>query len=230
MRRSISQNRIQPIHFPRFSFGAGSLEIGRRPHRLAGPAPARRKQPTARSSPPRRATSRATRAANTCSTAAGRKPMSAPAAAITRSSRSRCRSRRRPDAGCWCARARMPTKPRRALAAGLIELCRIARRLRRPRHLCDRAGIPLARRARIPAAHRSAVPLGKCRLRHLRRISSPRSPRASARPSAANAHDALGQRHQRALAHRQRPDRRACGTRSSRSTWRPARANGAGPI
>ena len=35
-------------------------------------------------------------------------------------------------------------------------------------------------------------------------------------------------RHQRALADRHGPDRRASGTPSSRSTWRPARANGAG--
>ncbi len=42
--------------------------------------------------------------------------------------------------------------------------------------------------------------------------------------------DALANGDQRALAHRQRSHRRACGMRSSSSTWRPARANGAGPI
>ncbi len=39
-----------------------------------------------------------------------------------------------------------------------------------PRHLRDRAGMARARRARLPATQRPAVPLGECRLRHLRRF------------------------------------------------------------
>ena len=56
---------------------------------------------------------------------AGRKPMCAPAAAIIRSCRSRCRLRPRPAAGSWCGRARRPTRSRRALVGGLVELCGI---------------------------------------------------------------------------------------------------------
>ncbi len=66
-----------------------------------------RERRTARSSPLRPAIAKAIRAANTCSTAAGPRPMSAPAAAITRSCRSRCRLRRRAGRGCCCAPARM---------------------------------------------------------------------------------------------------------------------------
>ena len=116
--------------------------------------------------------SRAIRAANTCSTAAGPKPTSAPAAAITPNCRSRCRLRRRPGRRLLVRPGPARRRGRAsALAGGLVEICRPRRRLRRPRHLRDRAGIPSARRARLPAAHRPAVPLAECRLRQLRRLS-----------------------------------------------------------
>ncbi len=42
--------------------------------------------------------------------------------------------------------------------------------------------------------------------------------------------DALAQRYHRSLADRHLTSRKACGTRSSTSTWKPVRANGVGPI
>ena len=97
------------------------------------------------------------------------------------------------------------------------------------RHLCARKRMELAGAARLPAAHRPAIPLAQCGLRHVRRFSRhaglapsqgdpPRAPRRR------------GKRHQHRAAARQRDHRGGAGTRSSPSTWRPARANGAGPI
>ena len=62
----------------------------------------------------------------------------------------------------------------------------------------------------------------------VRRLSRPRSPRASARPSAASARRRCRAGIDVHWLTGTGPHRRASGTRSSPSTWRPARANGAG--
>ena len=105
-RGSDQETSYNPFISHDFLAAIGGIQIGRRTHRLAAAAPAGDERRTARWSPPRPATPRAIRAANTSSTAAGPKPMSAPAAAITQNCRSRCRSRRRPGGGFWCGRAR----------------------------------------------------------------------------------------------------------------------------
>ena len=69
-----------------------------------------RERPTAPWSPPLRATSKAIRAANMCSTVAGPKPMSGPAGAIIQNFRWPCRLLRRQDAGSWYGRARWRTR------------------------------------------------------------------------------------------------------------------------
>ncbi len=74
----------------------------------------------ARCSPPRRSTSNPTARANTCSTTAGPRPTSAPAAAIIRSSRSPRPSRRCRGRACWCAPAACDREARAALISALI--------------------------------------------------------------------------------------------------------------
>ena len=63
----------------------------------------------------RPATSRAILAASTCSIAAGPRPTNARAAAITRNSRSRCRSRLPLGGGSWCDQDPTPILPARDL-------------------------------------------------------------------------------------------------------------------
>ena len=167
-------------------------------------------RPTARWSPPRPAISKAIRAANMSSMPAGPRPMSAPAAATIRSSRSRCRSRRRPDAASWSATHPMPTPSATRSGAGLMQLCDGVRRLRRPCHLRHRSGIPPARRTRLSAAHRSAISLGESRLRQFRRFPR-RADCAQAQDHPPRTPGRAGERHHRALAHRQRSHRRRLG-------------------
>ena len=52
----------------------------------------------------------------------------------------------------------------RALASGLIELCKLSGASGVHVTFATEAGIPFTRRARLSAAHRSAISLGECRL------------------------------------------------------------------
>ena len=91
----------------------------------------------------------------------------------------------------------------------------------------DDAGI--LQKRRLPAPHRPAVPFLQPGLRQLRRF--PRHARlAQAQGDEEGAARGAGRRHQHRLADRQATSPKAPGTRSSRSTWTPAGANGAGPI
>ena len=100
---------------------------------------------------------------------------------------------------------------RKTLASGLIGALPHRRRFRRTRHLRHRSRIPFPRRTRIPPTDGPAIPLGKCRLFHVRRFPHcarcaqaqdhpPRTPRCAS------------QRYQRALADRQRPHRGRMGS------------------
>jgi len=95
----------------------------------------------------------------------GPRPMSAPAAAITRSCNCRAVHGRRRVRGCCSAPVPFSDAVGRALAGGLIELCKRSGVSRRACDLCDRAGIPPARASLATAAHRSAIPR---RMRDLR--------------------------------------------------------------
>ena len=97
------------------------------------------------------------------------------------------------------------------------------------RHLCARDRAEISRRTRLPAAQRPAVSLAQSGLWRVSRIFSPPSTRATARRSGANGARRLPP------ASRSTPSPAATspkrpGTPSLRSTWRPDRENGAGPI
>ena len=83
----------------------------------------------------------------------------------TPSSRSRCRSRRRPAAGCCVRPSPGADRSATALIAGLIELCRRHEASSVHFTFLPEAEWHAAGRARIPASHRPAVPLGERRLR-----------------------------------------------------------------
>ena len=96
------------------------------------------------------------------------------------------------------------------------------------RHLRTRGGVEISRQARLLAADRPAVSLaqpGFCRFRRF-----PRHPQfAASQGDQARAARRGGKRHHHPRAHRPATSPRMPGTRSSISTWRPVRANGAGP-
>ena len=179
--------RLQPVHLPRFPRLARALRLGDRRHRLAAAAPRRRGRGAARASASRPAISSRTRAANTCSTTAGPRPMSAPAAAIIRSCRSSVpftpatgrRLLTRPGTRTDEARTGAGARP-----GGTDAAAAAPPRCTSP-SCPSRNGVASAA-ARIPAAHRPAIPLGECRLRDLRRFPRPSSRRASARSSSAS--------------------------------------------
>ena len=156
--------------------------------------------------------------------------MSAPAASTTRSSRSRCRSRRRPAGGCWCGPAANAEQVRAGLTAGLVELCR--RHEASSVHLtflpepeCDVAGRRTASctaptsssTGRTPATPRFDAFLEALSARKRKTI---RRERREALAPGITVHWLTGSR----------PHRRGLGRVLRRSTWRPARANGAAPI
>ena len=136
--------------------------------------------------------------------------MSAPAAAITRSCRSRCPSRRRPGRASWCGPACMPSEPAALSAAALIELCR----------LYDASGVhvtfatepeyPLARRTRFLQRTDQQFHWENAGYAQFRRFSR-RAHFAQAQDHPARAPRRAGERHQHPLAHRQRPHRRRVG-------------------
>ena len=156
--------------------------------------------------------------------------MSAPAATTTRSCRSRCRSRPPPDGACWCGPARMPTISAGLLAEGLLELCRHREASVGPCHLRDRRrnGACSAN-----AAFCSATISSSTGTMPATRPSTISSAALSARKRKAirrERREALANGIERATGSpASRSDRSSVGTRSSRSTWIPARANGAGP-
>ena len=143
------------------------------------------------------------------------------------SCRSRCRSRPRPAGGCWSPPGRSAEQVREGLTAGLIELCRCARPRRSMSPSCRKPEWRLL--GEHGFLHRTdqqfhwenhgyaTFDAFLAALSARKRKTIRRERRERARP-----------RHHRALAHRQGPDREAPGTPSSSSTWRPARANGAG--
>ena len=154
--------------------------------------------------------------------------MSAPAAAIIPSSRSPCRSRRRPAAACWCARRRGGGRARRRWRTASTELCRRAE--------ASSVHVTFLPEPEWELSARTASCMRTDQQFHwenagyatfdafLAALSSRK--RKTIRRERARCARA---RHQHSLAHRQGSDRRACGTPSSSSTWTPARANGAGP-
>ena len=82
-----------------------------------------------------------------------------------------------------------PCAPRSPMRS--IDICRRSRRLLRARHLPDRGGMGAPRRARLPASAPISSSIGRTPATRASTTSSPRSPRASARPSGASAREAL---------------------------------------
>ena len=156
--------------------------------------------------------------------------MSGPAATIIPSCRWRCRSRRRPARGCWCAPAPDAATIREALGAGAgrtVRGCREASSV----HVTflPRRNGRSARRHGFLQRTDQQFHWENAGYAHLRRL--PRRARlAQAQDHPPRAARGARDRHQRPLADRRRPHRGRSGTPSSPSTWTPARANGAGPI
>jgi predicted N-acyltransferase len=141
------------------------------------------------------------------------------------SSRSRCRSRRRPGGACWSRRARARTDPP-GMAKGLIELAR----MREP----PRCMSPSRRKTNgacsastASSAQRPAIPLGECGYATFDDFLGALAARK--RKAIRRERAGAGERHRGGLAHGSDLTESVWDT-SSRSTWRPARANGAGRI
>ena len=98
-----------------------------------------------------------------------------------------------------------------------------------PRHLPDRAGMARCSASAASCSAPTSNSIGRMPATRVSTTSSPPSPRASARPSAASARRRLSPASRWPGSPAPTSPKR-CGTPFSPSTWTPARANGAGLI
>ena len=133
---------------------------------------------------------------------AGPKPTSAPAAATIRSCRSRCRSRRRPAAGCWLRPGAHADEVRAGLAAGLIELCRLREASSVHVTFLPETGMAACSAHTAFCSATTSSSTGRMPATRPSTIFSARSRRASARRSGASGAMRCSTRHRGAVAHR----------------------------
>ena len=147
--------------------------------------------------------------------------MSAPAAAIIRSSRSPFRLHQRPDGGFWFGPGRSTGASARRWPAACRTCAGIDDASGVHVTFAIEAGMPL-RWANLVSLQRTDQQFhwAERRLRHVRRFSR-RAVIAQAQDHPPRAARRAGKRHQRALADWQRSDRRRLGCFLRRSTWRP---------
>ena len=181
--RCTAHDPDNPFMSPCLSAGAGGERL-RRADARAGRRPiswSRTRQGSAARgcAPP---TSRAIARANTSSTTAGPTPMSAPAGAIIRSSRSACPSRRRPGRACWSRQGPRAAEARADADRGAAGAARPGSRPPRStspsRSEAEYRG---ARRERASCSASTSSSTGRTTATPATTTSSARWPRASAR-------------------------------------------------